>query len=231
MDRIGGHRNRLVYFLGTCSTGKASLGGPSGRSEASPSQGNDGPHANQEPGLATFYTIGHSNRSIEAFLSLLAQAGVARLLDVRALPRSRFNPQFNAGALAQSLSEAGIAYRHMPALGGLRKTRQDGPASPNSFWQNGHFRNFADYSATAGFRQGLGELMDLGREQVCAIMCAEADWRRCHRQIIADYLLAKGERVIHIVKEDCREEGHLNQAAVYGGDGILTYPAAQGRLL
>jgi uncharacterized protein (DUF488 family) len=188
-------------------------------------------HASQEPGLATFYTIGHSNRSIEAFLSLLARAGVTLLLDVRALPRSRFNPQFNTGALAQSLRGAGIGYRHMPALGGLRGGRHDGKASPNSFWENAHFRNFADYTTTAEFRQGFNELLELGRAHICAIMCAEADWRRCHRQIIAEYLLAGREKVINIVREDCLEDGRLNQAAVYGPDGIITYPAAQGRLL
>jgi uncharacterized protein (DUF488 family) len=185
----------------------------------------------QEPGLATFYTIGHSNRSIEAFLSLLSRAGVTLLADVRALPRSRFNPQFNTGALAQSLRRAGIAYRHMPALGGLRGGRHDGKASPNSFWENAHFRNFADYTATAEFRDVFGELLEFGRAHSCAIMCAEADWRRCHRQIIADYLLAGGERVINILKEDRFEEGCLSQAAVYGADGIITYPSAQGRLL
>jgi uncharacterized protein (DUF488 family) len=181
--------------------------------------------------LATFYSIGHSNRSIEAFLSLLRHAGVALLIDVRALPRSRFNPQFNSAALAQSLRDAGIGYRHQPALGGLRQAEQDGQVSPNSFWQNEHFRNFADYTATAEFGQGFDELLRLGRAQICAIMCAEADWRHCHRQIIADYLLASGETVIHIGKEGGMEEARLNQAAVYGADGTVTYPAAQGRLL
>jgi uncharacterized protein (DUF488 family) len=181
--------------------------------------------------LATFYSIGHSSRSIEAFLALLTQARVVLLADVRALPRSRFNPQFNTGALAGSLRGAGIGYQHMPALGGLRHARQESYASPNGFWENAHFRNFADYTATAGFRQGFDTLLALGRLQICALMCAESDWRHCHRQIIADYLLASGERVVHIVKEDRLEEGHLNQAAVYGADGVITYPAAQGRLL
>jgi uncharacterized protein (DUF488 family) len=181
--------------------------------------------------LATFYTIGHSNRSIEAFLSLLTHAGVTLLADVRALPRSRFNPQFNANALTESLRGAGIGYRHMAALGGHRQGRHDGKVSPNSFWENAHFRNFADYTATAEFRQGFDELLELGRAQLCALMCAEADWRHCHRQIIADHLLAAGEKVIHIVREDRLEEGRLNQAAVFGADGIVTYPEAQGRLL
>jgi uncharacterized protein (DUF488 family) len=181
--------------------------------------------------LANFYTIGHSNRSIEAFLLLLNRPGVALLIDVRTLPRSRFYPQFNTDALAQALRGVGIGYRHMPALGGLRGARQDGNPSPNGFWENGRFRNYADYTATAEFKQGFDELLELGRTQICAIMCAEADWRRCHRRIIADYLIASGETVTHIMKEERLEEGHLNQAAVCAADGTITYPAAQGRLL
>jgi uncharacterized protein (DUF488 family) len=181
--------------------------------------------------LANFYTIGHSNRTIETFLPLLTHGDVALLIDVRTLPRSRFNPQFNTGTLAQSLHGTGIRYRHMPALGGLRDVWQDGNPSPNTFWEKGHFRNFADYTATAEFRQGFDELLELGRAQICAVMCAEADWRSCHRQIVADYLIASGERAIHIVKEGRLEEGRLTQAAVLGADGIITYPAAQGRLL
>jgi uncharacterized protein (DUF488 family) len=180
--------------------------------------------------LANFYTIGHSNRSIEAFILLLKPAGVTLVVDVRAVPRSRFNPQFNANALAQSLQSAGIGYRHIPALGGLREARPAGDRSPNSFWDEGPFRNFADYAATAEFRPRFGELLELGRAEPCAVMCAEADWRRCHRQIIADYLLAAGERVTHIVKENRMEEGRLSEAAVRGGDGVITYPAAQARL-
>jgi uncharacterized protein (DUF488 family) len=180
--------------------------------------------------LAKFYTIGHSNRSIEAFLSLLKPEGIALIADVRAMPRSRFNPQFNAKAFAQSLESAGIGYKHMPALGGLRHARHDGHPSPNSFWDEGPFRNFADYTATAEFRLAFGELLEHGRSQICAVMYAEADWRRCHRQIIADYLLASGEDVIHIMKEGCLEEGRLSQAAVRYANGIITYPAAQARL-
>jgi uncharacterized protein (DUF488 family) len=180
---------------------------------------------------AAFYTIGHSNRSIEVFLSLLTRAGVALLIDVRALPRSRFNPQFNTGALAQALHGARIGYRHILALGGLREAWPDGHASQNTFWENEHFRNFADYTATAGFRHGFNELLSLGQAHICALMCAEADWRRCHRQIIADYLLVSGESVIHIVREGCMENGRLSQAAVCGAGGVINYPAAQGFLL
>jgi uncharacterized protein (DUF488 family) len=122
--------------------------------------------------VTTFYTIGHSNRSIAAFLSLLQEAGTGLAADVRTVPKSRHNPQFNTHALAASLGAAGIGYRHMPALGGLRPPRKEGGQSQNGFWENEAFRNFADYAATEEFRQGLEELRELGRLQSCAIMCA-----------------------------------------------------------
>ncbi|MGO9460841.1 MAG: DUF488 family protein [Rhodomicrobium sp.] len=181
--------------------------------------------------MATLYTIGHSNRSIEAFIALLQEAGVEAAIDVRSLPKSRFNPQFNSKALADSLRGAGIGYRHAPALGGLRGPRKDGLPSPNGFWTNEHFRAFADYTATAEFRQGLYELRAAGCADRCVIMCAEADWRHCHRQIITDYLLAAGETVIHIVSEGRLEPAAMAKAAVPGADGVITYPADQGSLL
>jgi len=181
--------------------------------------------------LAAFYTIGHSNRSIDAFVSLLRQVRTGLAIDVRTVPKSRFNPQFNRDALAQSLSGAGIGYRHMPALGGLRRPRKDGGPSPNGFWKEENFRNFADYTATEEFRQGLEALRALGRAQVCAILCAEADWRSCHRQIVTDYLLAAGETVIHIAKDGSLEQARMAEAASVGADGVIAYPAAQGNLL
>lgn len=181
--------------------------------------------------MATFYTIGHSNRSIEAFIALLREAGVEAAIDVRSMPKSRFNPQFNTKALADSLRGAGIGYRHMPALGGLRGARKDGLPSPNGFWANEHFRAFADYTATAEFRQGLDELRAAGRAHRSVILCAEADWRQCHRQIITDYLLAAGETVIHIVSEGKLEPAAIAKSAVRGAGGVITYPADQGSLL
>ncbi len=181
--------------------------------------------------MATFYTVGHSNRSIEAFILLLREAGTETAIDVRSMPKSRFNPQFNSKALAESLRAAGIGYRHMPALGGLRAARQDGLPSPNAFWANEHFRNFADYTATEEFRLGLEELRAAGRAHACVILCAEADWRSCHRQIITDYLLAAGETVIHIVSAGNREPAKITEAAIIGADGAIAYPAAQGTLL
>ncbi|HEX5070972.1 MAG TPA: DUF488 domain-containing protein [Vicinamibacterales bacterium] len=143
-------------------------------------------------------TLGHSTRPIEAFLSLLGAHHVAVLGDVRTVPRSRHNPQFDQAALAASLSSAGIEYRHMPALGGLRKPRPD---SVNTAWKNASFRGYADYMQTPGFEQALESLIALAADRVVAIMCAEAVPWRCHRSLIADALLARGLAPREIVSE------------------------------
>jgi uncharacterized protein (DUF488 family) len=180
--------------------------------------------------MAVFYTIGHSNRAIGAFIAMLQQVDVDLLIDVRTIPKSRFNPQFNESALARSLEGVGIAYRRIPELGGLRHRRKDAGPSPNGFWENENFRNYADYTATAEFRAGLAGLRELGAAHICAIMCAEAVWWRCHRQIIADYLIAAGDTVVHIMGEGKLEPARIHEAAVPGADGVLTYPASQGDL-
>ncbi|NLD69978.1 MAG: DUF488 domain-containing protein [Limnobacter sp.] len=174
--------------------------------------------------MTDFHTIGHSTRSVDELASLLREAGCDFLVDVRTIPRSRTNPQFNADALPAGLRGFGIDYRHVAALGGLRGRRKDAP-SPNGFWQNGSFRNYADYTGTAAFRDGLAELRDLGRSHRCAIMCAEAVWWRCHRRIIADYLIAGGDRVWHIMGAGKIEAATLNPAAIRQADGTLVYPA------
>jgi uncharacterized protein (DUF488 family) len=149
--------------------------------------------------MRTIFTIGHSTRPIAEFVALLRQIAVDLLIDVRSVPRSRTNPQFNADALPAELREAGIAYRHLPALGGLRHRTKGAMPSPNTLWRVAAFRNYADYAATDAFRMGLDELRALARDHCCAIMCAEAVWWRCHRRIIADYLLAEGVPVAHIM--------------------------------
>lgn len=146
-----------------------------------------------------FFTVGHSTRSVDEFTAMLQQAGVGFVVDVRAFPRSRTNPQFNFDALPVSLADWQIGYEHIRSRGGLRGHRRDQGPSPNTYWENLSFRNYADYSGTAEFRAGLDRLRELGRAQTCAIMCAEAVWWRCHRRIIADYLLSEGERVFHIM--------------------------------
>jgi uncharacterized protein (DUF488 family) len=180
--------------------------------------------------LAQIYTIGHSNRPLQEFIRLLIQVPVNMVVDVRTIPKSRHNPQFDAGPLAHSLRHASIAYRHIPELGGLRSARRDKGPSPNGFWENDSFRNYADYAATPQFREGLMELRNLARSHICAVMCAEAVWWRCHRRIIADYLVAAGENVFHIMGEGKLEPAFMTKGAVTSPDGVITYPAAQGGL-
>lgn len=174
------------------------------------------------------FTIGHSTRTIGELIDLLTQAGVAMLVDVRSVPRSRANPQFNADTLPAALTAAGIGYRHLAALGGLRHRPKGAPPSPNTLWRNASFRNYADYAMTGAFRSGLDELCALAREQEVAIMCAEAVWWRCHRRIIADYLLDRGYAVIHIIGPDQLAPASLTPGAQKMPDGTLLYadPAA-----
>jgi uncharacterized protein (DUF488 family) len=162
------------------------------------------------------HTIGHSTRPIETFIDLLRGAGITRLVDVRAVPRSRFNPQYNREALESALRQAGIDYRSMPSLGGLRKVSA---ASPNVGLKEG-FRGFADYALTPAFRVALGELASLAEDRPTAVMCAEADWRNCHRQLIADRLVAEGHAVRHIMKDGV-ETAEMNPAAERRPEGLV----------
>jgi uncharacterized protein (DUF488 family) len=154
----------------------------------------------------------------------LQEVSVDLVVDVRSVPRSRTNPQFNADAIAAPLAAAGIGYRHLKALGGLRHRTKDAPPSPNTLWRNAAFRNFADYAGTGAFRSGLDELLALARDHCCAIMCAEAVWWRCHRRIIADYLLSEGVPVVHIMGEGRLEAATLTPGAQPLPDGRLVYP-------
>src|SRR5216683_3633027 len=172
-----------------------------------------------------FYTIGHSTRPIAEFVDLLRLAEVGIVADVRTLPRSRTNPQYNGDALPGALAQLQIAYEHMPTLGGLRKA-QDVAPEINAFWRVQSFHNFADYALSEPFRRGLARLRALGRERRCAIMCAEAVWWRCHRRIIADYLLAAGESVGHIMAPHEVEPAQMTAGAQRTPAGSLIYPAA-----
>ena len=171
-----------------------------------------------------FFTIGHSTRPVTEFVDLLKGAQIALVVDVRSVPRSRTNPQYNRDVLPETLARSAIGYEHMAALGGLR-ARQDVPTDVNAFWQNQSFHNFADYALTPAFRSGLGRLRALGDERRCAIMCAEAVWWRCHRRIIADYLIAAGETVFHIVGAGRLEPARMTEAARARADGSLVYAA------
>src|SRR5215468_8972016 len=146
-----------------------------------------------------FYTIGHSTRSLSDFVSLLQSAGVTFLADVRTVPRSRANPQYNQDVLPHALAAFDIGYEHIASLGGLRGRKRDTAPDINAFWQNASFHNYADYAMSEGFRRGLTRLQEIGHARRCAVMCAEAVWWRCHRRIIADYLIAAGEAVFHIM--------------------------------
>jgi uncharacterized protein (DUF488 family) len=179
----------------------------------------------------TLYTIGHSTRSAQELIALLREAGVDLLVDIRTVPRSRFNPQFNAEVFLETLVRANIDYRHMAALGGLRHRPKGAPHSPNGMWQSEAFQAYADYALTAPFRAALAELRDLAQEHTPAIMCAEAVWWRCHRRIVTDYLLAAGDQVRHIMAPGQIDPATMTPGAEPRPDGGIVYPAAQGILI
>lgn len=173
-----------------------------------------------------YYTIGHSTRSIPEFVDLLRSVGVTFVVDVRTVPRSRTNPQYNRESLPDTLMRFNLGYEHIAALGGLRGTTRDISASVNAFWQNKSFHNYADYALGKTFQEGLTRLKGLASERCCAIMCAEAVWWRCHRRIIADYLLIAGETVFHIMGPEKVVIAQLT-AAARGSPGALTYPVIE----
>jgi uncharacterized protein (DUF488 family) len=170
-------------------------------------------------------TIGHSTRAIEEFIGLLQAHAVSRVVDVRTIPRSRYNPQFNQDSLADSLKKAGLGYVHMPGLGGLRHARRD---SINVGWRNASFRGYADYMQTPEFEQSLEELIQLAEQEPVAIMCAEAVPWRCHRSLIADALLVRGIRAEDIMSPTRRQVHTLTPFANVRGTTI-TYPAEISR--
>jgi len=165
-------------------------------------------------------TIGHSTRSLEELCGLLEAHGVEHLADVRTIPRSRHNPQFNRERLAGQLRRIGIEYTHMPTLGGLRHARPD---SPNGGWRNASFRGFADYMQTPEFEAGLEALIEAAARARTVIMCAEAVPWRCHRSLIADALSARGIRVEHILSATRAERHALTAFATLEGTRV-TYP-------
>jgi uncharacterized protein (DUF488 family) len=173
----------------------------------------------------TIFTIGHSTRTIAEFVALLRQVDVDLLVDVRSIPRSRATPQFNLDVLPVSLAEVGIGYQHLRALGGRRHHPKGAPPSTNMLWRVLAFRNYADYAETDAFRAGFTELLAIALTHRCAVMCAEAVWWRCHRRIIADYLLAGDVAVEHIMGLGTVTPATLTPGAVVLADGTLRYPA------
>jgi uncharacterized protein (DUF488 family) len=170
-------------------------------------------------------TIGHSTRTWRDFLELLRAYDVKRVVDVRSIPRSRHNPQFNRGVFSTKLRAARIGYVHLRRLGGLRRTRSH---SPNMGWHNASFRGFADYMQTSEFEAGLQRLMKLAAQKHSAIMCAEAVPWRCHRSLIADALTVRGVRVEHIMSEKRSQVHSLTPFGRVQGKRI-SYPATQAR--
>jgi len=165
-------------------------------------------------------TIGHSNRTIEDFVALLWSNEIARVIDVRTVPRSRHNPQFNLDSLPATLEEVGIAYTHLPGLGGLRRPRPD---SPNAGWRNLSFRGYADHMQSAEFRENVERVVEFSTTERCALMCAEAVPWRCHRSLVGDALLVRGVRVEDIVGPGSRRPHVLTRFAQVEGLRI-TYP-------
>jgi uncharacterized protein (DUF488 family) len=166
------------------------------------------------------FTVGHSNRSLDDLLALLRAHGVTHVADVRKMPRSRSNPQFNSDTFPSALHAAGIGYTHLPALGGLRRPRPD---SPNTAWENRSFRGYADYMLTPEFEAGLGDLIRMAETDSVAVMCAEAVPWRCHRSLIADALVVRGVPVQHILSA-ARAAAHTLRPWAKVQDGRLTYP-------
>lgn len=175
-----------------------------------------------------FYTIGHSTRTLEEFIGLLhAAAEVEQIVDVRTVPRSRTNPQYNQETFPDSLAAFRISYEHIPQLGGLRAKSKTVPPDVNGFWENQSFHNYADYALTDTFHHGLAKLIALGRKRRCAIMCSEAVWWRCHRRIISDYLLMHGETVFHLMGHNKIEIAHLTESASVQPPERVTYPVTK----
>ena len=174
--------------------------------------------------LKTLFTIGHSTHELDDLVELLRAAGVTQVVDVRRFPGSRRYSQFGAERLAAGLAEAGIAYRHEAALGGRRKPRPD---SPNTAWRNDQFRGYADHMASEELAVALAALQRAAAEQPTAVMCAEAYWRQCHRQLLADAMAAAGWEVVHLLAGGGRERHPQHPKLRVGADGTLTYPAAE----
>jgi uncharacterized protein (DUF488 family) len=168
----------------------------------------------------SLWTLGHSTRPIDEFIGLLRAHQISLLVDVRTVPRSRYNPQFNTDTLTESLKEAGLVSLHMPALGGLRKARKD---SINNGWRNASFRGYADFMQTEEFQSALEQLMAYGTGTSTAIMCAETVPWRCHRSLIADALASKGWEVRHIMSPE-KATPHVLTSFAHFEKERLTYP-------
>lgn len=175
--------------------------------------------------MLPFYTIGHSTRSIEEFVTLLQAAEVTLVVDIRTIAKSRTNPQYNEDVLPGHLAPFKIEYIRIEELGGLRSKSKEVEPVLNGFWHNQSFHNYADYALTQPFLDGLAQLIQLGRQQRCAVMCSEAVWWRCHRRIVADHLLARDESVFHLMGKDKIAPAQLTEGAKIEANAVVVYPA------
>jgi len=174
--------------------------------------------------MNTYFTIGHSTHLIDEFIAMLLMEKIEMVIDVRTIPRSRTNPQFDCDTLSIALAQHGIEYVHLAELGGLRRRQPSVKPSPNAFWNNVSFRNYADYALSDAFQVGLQHLKRLGESRRCVIMCAESLWWRCHRRMIADYLILSGATVIHIMGQGRTIVARATSAAHMRLDGKVVYP-------
>jgi uncharacterized protein (DUF488 family) len=173
--------------------------------------------------LPPIFTIGHSTRSIEEFVDILRAGPAELVVDVRTVPKSRRNPQYNEDALPDELAPYQLGYRRIAGLGGLRGKSHDVPPQVNAYWQNQSFHNYADYALSDDCARALDELLELSSERRVAIMCAEAVWWRCHRRIISDYLSERGRDVRHLMAAGRVEPARLTPGA-QPEDGKIHYP-------
>ncbi len=171
------------------------------------------------------FTIGHSTRTLEEFVEILRTYAVAQIVDIRTVPRSRRNPQFNRETLPKDLKSIGVSYVHMSGLGGLRHPKAD---SPNMAWRNISFRGFADYMGTIEFETNLGSLVELAEQSQIVIMCVEAVPWRCHRLLISDALLVRGIQVEHIFSITKKQAHTMTPWAKIEGK-LITYPSEDGK--
>jgi uncharacterized protein (DUF488 family) len=175
---------------------------------------------------AIIYTVGHSTRTIAEFVDLLRSAGIETVVDVRSVPKSRRNPDYNLDRLPRLLADQQIEHEHIAELGGRRGKSHDVAPAVNAFWENQSFHNYADHALSERFSAGLDRLVELAVNRRCAIMCSEAVWWRCHRRIIADHLIVRGHEVRHLMTPSRATRAELTRGAVLVDDRV-TYPGVE----
>lgn len=171
-----------------------------------------------------FYTIGHATRSLNEFIDLLKSQNITLLADIRSVPRSRHNPEFNKDNLPNELKLHGINYLHIPELGGFKAKSKTIPFELNAFWEHNSFHSYADYAMGDVFQNALKKLLDLNSSECICLMCAEMLWWRCHRRIVSDYLLINDKKVFHIISKNSIKPAQLTLNARVNSKEIINYP-------